>query len=36
LVPVWCAAGTPRSVFEVTVEGLLEAIPEVSVQDVTA
>jgi prolyl-tRNA editing enzyme YbaK/EbsC (Cys-tRNA(Pro) deacylase) len=33
---VWCAAGTPQAVFEVTVEALLEAIPDASVQDVSA
>ncbi len=33
---VWCAAGTPQAVFEVTVEALLAAIPDVSVQDVSA
>ncbi len=33
---VWCAAGTPQAVFQVSVEALLEAIAEVSVQDVSA
>jgi prolyl-tRNA editing enzyme YbaK/EbsC (Cys-tRNA(Pro) deacylase) len=32
---VWCAAGTPQAVFEVTVEALLEAIADASVEDVS-
>ncbi len=33
---VWCAAGTPQTVFEVTVEALLKALPDAPVQDVSA
>jgi prolyl-tRNA editing enzyme YbaK/EbsC (Cys-tRNA(Pro) deacylase) len=31
---VWCAAGTPHAVFEVTTDQLLAALPEASVQPV--
>lgn len=31
---VWCAAGTPNSVFEVETERLLAALPDASVQSV--
>ena len=31
---VWCAAGTPRAVFEVETERLIGAIPEAEVRDV--
>ena len=33
---VWCAAGTPRAVFEVETERLIRAIPEAEVRDVSA
>jgi prolyl-tRNA editing enzyme YbaK/EbsC (Cys-tRNA(Pro) deacylase) len=33
---VWCAAGTPRSVFEVDTERLIAAIPGAEVRDVSA
>lgn len=33
---VWCAAGTPNAVFRVTTEGLLRAIPDAEVRDVSA
>ena len=33
---VWCAAGTPRAVFEVETEPLIEAIPGAEVRVVTA
>lgn len=33
---VWCAAGTPRAVFEVATERLIGAIPGADVRDVTA
>ena len=33
---VWAAAGTPQTIFEITVEALLAAIPDVEVADVTA
>ena len=33
---VWCAAGTPRAVFEVDTERLIEAIPGADVRAVTA
>ena len=33
---VWCAAGTPRAVFEVETERLIAAIPQADVRDVTA
>jgi prolyl-tRNA editing enzyme YbaK/EbsC (Cys-tRNA(Pro) deacylase) len=32
---VWCAAGTPRAVFEVETERLIAAIPQADVRDVT-
>ena len=32
---VWCAAGTPRAIFEVPTEALIEAIPGVRVEDVS-
>jgi prolyl-tRNA editing enzyme YbaK/EbsC (Cys-tRNA(Pro) deacylase) len=32
---VWCAAGTPRTVFSVQTERLLEALPDATVRDVT-
>jgi len=32
---VWCAAGTPRAVFEVETERLIEAIPGAEVRSVT-
>jgi prolyl-tRNA editing enzyme YbaK/EbsC (Cys-tRNA(Pro) deacylase) len=32
---VWCAAGTPRAVFEVEAERLIEAIPDADVRAVT-
>jgi prolyl-tRNA editing enzyme YbaK/EbsC (Cys-tRNA(Pro) deacylase) len=31
---VWCAAGTPHAVFEVSTEALLAAIPDVDVREV--
>jgi prolyl-tRNA editing enzyme YbaK/EbsC (Cys-tRNA(Pro) deacylase) len=33
---VWCAAGTPRAVFEVDTERLIAAIPGAEVRDVSA
>jgi prolyl-tRNA editing enzyme YbaK/EbsC (Cys-tRNA(Pro) deacylase) len=33
---VWCAAGTPRAVFQVETERLIAAIPQADVRDVTA
>ena len=33
---VWCAAGTPRAVFEVETDRLIEAIPSADVRAVTA
>jgi prolyl-tRNA editing enzyme YbaK/EbsC (Cys-tRNA(Pro) deacylase) len=33
---VWCAAGTPRAVFEVGTERLIEAVPRADVRVVTA
>ena len=33
---VWCAAGTPRSVFEIETERLIAAIPGAEVRDVSA
>ena len=33
---VWAAAGTPQAIFEITVEALLAAIPDVKVTDVSA
>jgi prolyl-tRNA editing enzyme YbaK/EbsC (Cys-tRNA(Pro) deacylase) len=33
---VWCAAGTPRAVFEVETERLIEAIPEPDVRRISA
>ena len=33
---VWCAAGTPRSVFEIDTERLIAAIPAAEVRDVSA
>jgi prolyl-tRNA editing enzyme YbaK/EbsC (Cys-tRNA(Pro) deacylase) len=33
---LWCAAGTPRSVFRVRTDELLAAIPDVSVRQVSA
>jgi prolyl-tRNA editing enzyme YbaK/EbsC (Cys-tRNA(Pro) deacylase) len=33
---VWCAAGTPRAVFEVETERLIAAIPDADVRDVNA
>ena len=33
---VWCAAGTPRAVFEIETERLIAAIPGVEVRDVSA
>jgi prolyl-tRNA editing enzyme YbaK/EbsC (Cys-tRNA(Pro) deacylase) len=32
---VWCAAGTPRAVFEVQTERLISALPDGEVRDVT-
>ena len=33
---VWCAAGTPRAVFEIDTERLIAAIPGAEVRDVSA
>jgi prolyl-tRNA editing enzyme YbaK/EbsC (Cys-tRNA(Pro) deacylase) len=32
---LWCAGGTPHAVFPVETEGLLAALPDAQVRDVT-